>query len=152
MRLSEITEAIQMLTEAPPFAELQGRDGLPCRVWKNPTKREFAGAIKRGITTGLRGLLTASDLYVWQSTNLLHIDFEHDAAITGVRIGLRSGELHINDETVDQPEHFPWIFPQPDAIADMDMEDRRAIVTAWLLANPRLKRVYPNGFRSVWYS
>jgi len=28
--------SIQPLNETPFYAELQGRDGLPCRVWKNP--------------------------------------------------------------------------------------------------------------------
>lgn len=152
MRLKEIIQASQILTEAPFYAELQERDGLPCRVWKNPTNREFAGAIQRGATSGLRGLLTGSDLYVWQSLNLLHTDFERDAAVSGVRVALRSGELQVNDETVDQPEHFPWIFPQPGAVVNLDVDDRRAIVATWLLANPRLKRVYPESFKTTWYS
>jgi hypothetical protein len=151
MRLSEIT-AVQTLTEAPFYAELQGRDGMPCRVWKNPSKREFAGAVRTGATAGLRGLLTASDLYVWQATNLLHTDFERDAAISGVRVALRSGEIQVNDETVDQPEQFPWIFPQPESVAEMDIDDRRSMVTAWLRANVRLKRVYPDVFTVMWYS
>lgn len=150
MRISEIIQATQSLTEAPFYAELQGRDGLPCRVWKNPNKREFASAINRGVTAGLRGLLTGADLYVWQSVNLLHTDFERDAAVSGVRVALRAGEIQVNDETVDQPEHFPWIFPQ--AVNDMDIEDRRAIVATWLLSNARLKRVYPPGFKVTWYS
>jgi hypothetical protein len=147
MRLSEIT-AVQTLTEAPFYAELQGRDGMPCRVWKNPSKREFAGAVRTGATAGLRGLLTASDLYVWQSANLLHTDFERDAAISGVRVALRSGEIQVNDETVDQPEQFPFIFENGDA----DIEERRTIVAAWLRANVRLKRVYPDVFTVTWYS
>lgn len=151
MRINEIIQASQTLTEAPFYAELQGRDGLPCRVWKNPTKREFTNAIKRGETAGLRGLLTGTDFYVWQSVNLLHIDFERDA-VSGVRVALRPDELQVNDETVDQPEHFAWIFPQLDRVKDMDIEDRRSIVTTWLLSNVRLKRVYPTGFQVTWYS
>jgi hypothetical protein len=121
-------------------------------VWKNPNKREFASAIKRGVTAGLRGLLTGTDLYVWQSVNLLHIDFERDAAVSGVRVALRSGEIQVNDETVAQPEHFPWIFPQPQAADAMDIEDRRTLVETWLLSNVRLKRAYPTGFKVTWYS
>jgi hypothetical protein len=148
MRWSEVEHSVDTLTEAF-YAELQGRDGLPCRVWKNPSNREFAGAIQRGATTGLRGLLTAVDLYVWQSVNLLHMDFEHQSAISGMRVVLRSDEIQVNDETVDQPEHFPWVFPQP---TEMDIEDRRDIVAKWLLSSKRLKGVYLNGFRVVWYS
>jgi hypothetical protein len=150
MRFNEIVQASQALTETPFHAELQGRDGLPCRVWKNPTKREFASAISRSATAGLRGLLTASDLYVWQSINLLHTDFECNAAVSGVRVALRPGELQVNDETVDQPEHFPWIFPL--SVTEMDIEDRRTIVATWLLSNLRLKHVYPDGFKVTWYS
>jgi hypothetical protein len=97
-------------------------------------------------------LVTATDLYVWQSTSLLHTDFERQMGISGIRVALRSGELQVNDETIDQPEHFPWVFPQSHLVAEMDIEDRRATVAAWLRASARLRRVYPRGFNVVWYS
>ena len=141
---------MQVLTEVPCCRELQGRDGLPCRVWKNPTQHGFASAITDGATAGLRGMLTATDLYVWQSRHLPHAAFERDAAVSCVRVALRAGELQVNDETVAQPEHFPWIFRPPDT--DIDIEDRRAIVSAWLVAHARLKPVYPGGFKLTWYA
>jgi len=151
MRLFEIQKATQCLNETPSFTELTGRDGLAYQVWKNPTKQEFRNAIKHGSSTdGLRGLLTGTDLYIWQSINLLHADFERDTTILGVRIALRSDEVRVNDETIDQPEHFPWIFTKD--VFDMDIEARRTIVAAWLLSNDRLNRLYANGFKVTWYS
>jgi hypothetical protein len=146
--------AVHALTDAF-HAELQGRDGLPCRVWRNPSIPGFADAVREasGVAlAGLRGLVTAGDFYVWQSTSLLHTDFERQMGISGIRLALRSGELQVNDETVDQPEHFPWVFPQPEIVAEIDIENRRGIVTTWLLSNERLQGVYPHGFKVVWYS
>lgn len=153
MRYQEIvpTQAIDVLSEAPVFAELQGRDGLSYRVWKNPSIRQFSNAIRRTSTTGLRGLITGVDLYVWQSMSLLHTDFERDTSMSGIRLALRAEQVQVNDETVDQPEHFPWVFPQPERIAEMDIEDRREIVAKWLMSNARLKRLYPSGFQVTWY-
>jgi hypothetical protein len=151
MRLTDIALA---LTDAF-HGELQGRDGLPCRVWRNPSTAGFADAVREAsgaALAGLRGLVTATDLYVWQSTSLLHTDFERQMGISGIRVALRSGELQVNDETIDQPEHFPWVFPQSHLVAEMDIEDRRATVAAWLRASARLRRVYPRGFNVVWYS
>jgi hypothetical protein len=149
-----LTDISLALTDAF-HAELQGRDGLPCRVWRNPSTPEFADAVRQAsgaALAGLRGLVTATNLYIWQSTNLLHTDFEGQSGISGIRVALRTDELQVNDETVDQPEHFPWVFPNPGLIAEMDVEDRRAIVAAWLLSSARLRGVYPHGFRVVWYS
>jgi hypothetical protein len=146
--------AVQALTEVV-HTELRGRDGLSCRVWKNPSAPEFAGAVRRGSSAtlaGLRGLVTKTEVYIWQSTNLLHTDFEGQSGISGIRVALRSEELQVNDETVDQPEHFPWVFPQPNVVAEMDIEDRRAIVAAWLLSNAHLGYIYSDGFKVAWYS
>jgi hypothetical protein len=152
MHWSEITAPIQALLETPFYGELQGRDGLSCRVWQNPSRQAFSAAIRHGgpAVAGLRGLLTSHDIFVWQSMNLLHTDFERESGISGLRVALRSGQLHVNDETVDQPEQFPWIFPQ--SVREMDIEDRRTIVAQWLLTSVRLKRIYPAGFNIVWYS
>ena len=95
--------------------------------------------------SGLRGLLTASDLYIWQSMNLLHADFEKKTGIEGVRIALRSSLILINDETVAMPEHFPWIFPDPAEATQTDIEDRWTIVARWIKANKRLAPIYPYG-------
>ncbi len=158
MRWAELEirgSAIHSLNETPFYTELQGRDGLPCRVWKNPSNHEFTNAVTQATKSslsGLRGLIAKNDLYVWQSVNLLHIDFERDAAISGMRIALKTNQLHVNDETVDQPEHFPWIFNNLPTIAEVDMEDRRKIVETWLSSFNRLKRIYPTGFKVIWYS
>lgn len=122
------------------YAELTGRDGQPCPVWRNPTEfpTEFAA--------GLRGLLTKSDLYVWESVDLLHADFERLTGIEGMRIVLRAGAVHANNETVALPEHFPWVFADGDAL---DNDDRRRIVTEHLRS--RLRDIYPAGFTVFWY-
>jgi hypothetical protein len=146
---------IDSLNEAPHYAEVQGRDGLPCRVWINPSRREFATAIRRssdGSTAGLRGLVTATDLYTWQSLNLLHMDFEREIGVLGVRVGLRAGVIQVNDETVAQPEHFPWIFPDTTKADEIDIENRRSIVEQWLAANKRLAHIYPQKFTVSWYA
>src|SRR5690349_19350200 len=106
MRAHEILRPIDTLTETPFFAEITGRDGLPYRAWKNPSSREFAAALSRQHvdSSGLRGILTQSDLYVWQSANLLHVDFERSTGVEGAKLGLRRDALQVNDETVDQPE------------------------------------------------
>jgi hypothetical protein len=101
------------------------------------------------IETGMRGLLTGDDLYVWHGLN--HTDYERQSGVSGIRLILRSERILINLETVDQPEHFPWVFPQHDQIVEMDMNDRRAMVEQWLTANEHLQQVYPDGFRMSWY-
>jgi hypothetical protein len=128
---------------------------LPCRIWINPARQEFANAIQRspgGATAGLRGLLTSTDLYTWQSMNLLHADFERKTGIEGVRVGLRHGEIQANSETIAHPEHFRWIFPDQAQAEQLDMEDRRIIVANWLKSNKRLKRIYVNPFQIEWYA
>lgn len=158
MRIDEIApglnRVIDSLNEAPHYADLQGRDGLACRVWKNPSQREFANAIRSSpddAAAGLRGLLTATDLYTWQSMNFLHSDFERESGVQGVRVTLRAGTIRINDETIALPEHFPWIFPDPVKAAEMDNDEKWSIVAGWLKANKRLSRVYPQGFTVAGY-
>jgi hypothetical protein len=117
-------------------------------VWTNPSTPGFADAVREASgaeLAGLRGLVTASDFYVWQSTNLLHTDFEGQSGISGIRVALRTDELQVNDETVDQPEHFPWVFPRPDIVAEMNIEDRRAIVATWLISSAHLRGIYLRG-------
>lgn len=152
--INVVCRPIEALSESPHFADLTGRDGLPCRVWKNPSRREFAVALRSRVTDayGLRGLITQTDLYVWQSVNLLHPDFEKATAIDGIRIALRSDQIMVNDETVAFPEHFPWIFPDREQAEAMDIEDRRNLVTDHLKAHVRLSRVYPTSFAVIWYA
>jgi len=149
----DIVRPIEALSEAPHFADLTGRDGLPCRVWRNPSRREFAAALRSRAadTSGLRGLVTQADLYVWQSMNLVHPDFEHATAINGIRIALRAEQVMVNDEAVIA-EHFPWVSPDRQQAEEMDTEDRRSVVTTHLKQHARLSRVYPSGFTVVWYS
>ncbi len=145
---------IEALREVPHFADLTGRDGLPCRVWRNPNRQEFATALRSSVAdaNGLRGLLTQSDLYVWQSTNLLHPDFERETCIEGMRIALRASEVRTNHESVALPDQFCWVFPDRVRAATIDIEDRRKLVSDHLQRNERLKRVYPAEFTVVWYS
>ena len=120
--------------------QITGRDGLPCQVWENPTE----------LTFGMRGLLTQSDLYVWQSEHLLHADFERHTGIQGMHIALGEGAVHANNETVALPEHFPWVFPNREQAEMMDIDDRRQVVKEHL--SGRLRDVYPTGFIVLWYS
>ena len=122
------------------YADLTARDGQPCRVWRNPDE----------LTNEMRGLLTQSDLYVWQNPELLHVDFERGTGIEGVRIALRERTVLANNETVALPEHFPWLFPDLRQAEAMDIDDRRIMVTDHLSA--RLRHIYPGGFTVFWYS
>jgi hypothetical protein len=144
MRIDEVApelgRVIDSLNEALHYADLQGRDGLACRVWKNPSQREFANAIRSssdGVAAGLRGLLTATDLYTWQSMNFLHADFERESGMQGVRVTLRAGAIRLNDETIALPEHFPWIFPDAAKAAEMDNDEKLAVVTGWQISGFR---------------
>lgn len=121
--------------------------GLP--VWQNPSQKEFSEALRT--TSGLRGLLTESDLYVWHNMNLLHPHFEAATGIDGIRIVLRVDQIQINHELVAFPELFPWVFPDSGQAEAMDMEDRRKVATTYLEANLRLGRVYSAGFTTMWY-
>jgi hypothetical protein len=147
-----MTAATSSLDQTASWGVLIGRDGSPFRIWANPSNVAFAEAVRLAAPadlSGLRGLLTQSNLYIWQSVNLLHADFERDTGIHGIRLALRSGEVFVNDETVAMPEHFPWLFP--DAVA-MDVDDLREAAAGWLRANARLRAIYPTGFRLGWYS
>jgi hypothetical protein len=120
-----------------------------CRISKNPTRRQFATAL-RSSSSWLRGLLTQVDLYVWRDPS--HSEFERKTGIEGMRLILRTGQVQANDESAALPEHFPWVFPDRERAETMDIEDRRKVVADYLQANVRLKRVYPTGFTVVWYS
>lgn len=122
------------------YADLTARDGQPCRVWRNPDE----------LTNEMRGLLTQPDLYVWQSPELSHTDFERGTGIEGVHITLREHAVLANNETVALPEYFPWLFPDLGQAEAMDIEDRRTMVTDHL--GVRLKHIYPTGFTVFWYS
>src|ERR1700733_13576398 len=137
--------AISALQPVADYVVLTGRDGAPCGVWANPGDNRFAEAIRRttpGMLAGLRGSLTQANLYVWQSVNLLHADFERDTGLQGVRLTLLSEEVLANDETVALPDYFPWVFPEATEITHMDIEDRRTIVAEWLRGNARLQAIY----------
>jgi hypothetical protein len=101
---------------------------------------------------GSEGILTPTDLHVWQRVDVLHVDFERETGVIGVRLRLRSGGISVNDETVALPPHFPWVFSDLASVAAMDMDDRREAAGGWLQANALLKPIYPQGFRVVWYS
>jgi hypothetical protein len=152
--LINFVRPIDALREAPHCADLVGRDGLPCRVWKNPDRREFASALRSSTadTSGLRGLLTQADLYVWQSIYLLHSDFERHTGIEGIRIALRANEVQTNNESAAFPVHFPWVFPNRAQAEAMDVENRRKVVSDYLQVNVRFKCIYPAGYTIVWYS
>jgi hypothetical protein len=94
----------------------------------------------------LRGLLTQSDLYVWENVDLLHADFERLTGIEGMRIVLRAGEVHADNETVALPEHFPWVLADTETL---DVDERRRIVMEHL--HSRLQHIYPTGFTVFWY-
>jgi hypothetical protein len=142
---------VDSIIATPHFAELKARDGLLCKVWINPSERKFAQAIERFDVYGLRALFTDIDLFVWQSNYLLHMDFERDMAVQGMKVLLKPAEVYVNDETVAQPECFRWIFSDPTKAVEMDIEDRRIVVTHWLQTNERLKRLYLNRFKIMWY-
>ena len=130
------------------YAELTGRGGQPCPVWRNLTDFEVQEQRDRNekkAASGLRGLLTQSDLYVWESVDLLHSDFERLTGVQGMRIVLRAHAVHVNNETVALPEFFPWVFSN----ADLDNDDRRHIVKEHL--RQRLRHIYPTGFAVFWY-
>jgi hypothetical protein len=142
---------IDILNETPTFGEMTGRDGLSYRIWQNPNSIMFSNALNKALNptlAGLRGLLAETDLYVWQSSNILHSDFEKYQNIFGMKLGLRTGIIQVNDETVDQPEQFPWIFTD----TDMDIEERRNLVEKYLKTNKRIAVIYPQSFKVVWYS
>lgn len=119
---------------------LTDRGGQPCQVWRNPD----------GLANEMRGLLTQSDLYVWQSPELLHADFERGTGLAGVHVTLREHAVLANNETVALPEYFPWLFPDLRQAEAMDVEDRRTMVADHL--GVRLRNIYPGGFTVLWYS
>jgi|ERR1044072_3301470 hypothetical protein len=111
------------------------------RVWQNPAQVQFGG---------LRGLLTKTDLYVWQS--MPHQVVEQATAIDGMRLSLRTDQVLVNHETAAFPEHFPWVFPNREQAEAMDIEDRRQIVIDHLKLDAHLNRMYPTGFAVAWYA
>jgi hypothetical protein len=144
-------QIVELLNEAF-FATLEGRNGLPQRVWKNPARQEFANLVRTSEKhDGMRCILTHHDLYFWQSNALLHDDFSKQTGIFGVKVSLRAVNVMANLETVGSAEQFPWVFARFD-IEQLDMDQRQAIVEQWLHDNDRLQRAY-NGptFEIVWY-
>ncbi|WP_039887530.1 hypothetical protein [Acidiphilium sp. PM] len=153
--ITDVKPVVHFLSETPKFAELTERGGMPCRVWLDPSSVEFVTALRKASdaeVTGLRGLLTEKALYVWQSANLLHMDFERLTGTEGMRLGLRANEIQVNDETVAQPAYFPWVFRDHSAAISSDIEDRRRLVERFLMLNTKVKTIYPDVFRILWYA
>jgi hypothetical protein len=146
------TLATTFLDELPYILEVQGRDGLACRVWENPTSAGLAKAINHAQPSelaGLRGILTENNLYVWQSTNVLHLHYENQTGIHGVRIRFHKEEIQAHHEAVAFPEYFQWVY-RDNAPPEIDV--RRAVLATWLAGNNRLRVIYPNSFLVSWYS
>jgi hypothetical protein len=146
--------AVAGLLDAIPYCmKLFDRDGLPCQVWRNPRSAGFSTALKTGShrVAGLRALLTANDLYVWQSVSLLHGGFAEQTGIDGVRVGLRVNVVMMHEETVAFPEHFLWVYPDTGVAQALDVDDRREIAAQWLRQSSGLRHLYPNGFDTMWY-
>lgn len=153
--ITDVKPVVHFLSGTPQFAELTERGGMPCCVWLDPSSVEFVTALRKASDaeiTGLRGVLTEKALYVWQSANLLHMDFERLTGTEGMRLGLRANEIQVNDETVAQPAYFPWVFREHSAAISSDIEDRRRLVERFLVLNTRIKTIYPDDFRIFWYT
>jgi len=143
---------IATLRGLPHHSVVRGRDGRPCRVWRDPVSASFADALRRAdplAVPGLRALLTQAGLFLWQSIHLLHADLERAAGLSGVRVLLGPEMVRVNDEVVALPGCFPWLFPDG---FDPEIEARRAFVAGWLAGQPTLRAIHPAGFTVAWYS
>ena len=150
MRTTAISKVTDCLRDTPHHASVTGRDGMPCRVWKNPVSHDLSDALRSSLGhDGLRGLTNADDLYLWQSVNLPHSDLEQRLGLQGVRVTLRQSAVQANWETISAPEDFPWVFP--DGAYALDNDQRQARAEAWLHAQPHLSALYPEGFSVIWY-
>jgi hypothetical protein len=123
-------------------------------VWRNPISAKFSEALRTGShrVAGLRALVTASDLWAWQSISLSNAGFVRQAGIDGVRVRLSGDVVSLNHETIAFPTHFSWIFPDPVVTQALNVDDRRITAARWLRENPRIRHLYPNAFRLMWYS
>jgi hypothetical protein len=117
-------------------------------IWKNPSHLTI------GPIGDLRALLTKDDLFVWRRPSFSHADFMRGKGVTGLRLRFYGGRLLVHDEIIADPDRFPWVYMNAngdpgegelDADA-LDIEERRAVVAAYLQGNRWLKAVYPNGF------
>jgi hypothetical protein len=138
----------------PHNFEMITAEGWTCPVRRSPG--DAFGLLLRGAPgralVGMHGLLTETDLLVWQSTTLLHADVERVAGLRGVRIMLRNSGVRVENETVAMPERFPWLFPDAVRTAELEVEERRQAVAAWLTTNRRLCVLYPSGVEIDWYA
>lgn len=122
-------------------------------VWRNPTFAEFSAALAAGEQSGdgLRALLTATDITVWWSHTLLHQHYVKTIGADGVRLWLKPALVLVSEETICKIDQFPWISmetatdPVPASVA------RRTAVFLAIQNDPRLRALYPTGFRTGWY-
>jgi hypothetical protein len=111
-------------------------------VWLNPTLTDLDMLL-----TDKRGMLTRTDLHVWQASEMTHNEFCRQSGIDGVRLGLGPETVWVNDEVLVS-DQFGWIFGG----AGTDVVERQAMLAAYLRSNPRLAMVYPDGFKTGGYS
>ncbi|MDO9707644.1 hypothetical protein [Paracraurococcus lichenis] len=120
--------------------------GRSCSIRRNPG--DAFGLLLRGAPAralaGTRGLLTATDLLVWQNGTVFHDDVERATGLRGLHLVLRNADVGVSLDALDPGMGPPWLLPAGEAT-------RREAVTAWLRANPRLAALYPEGFGIDWY-
>lgn len=149
--MDTIMQISQIITESI-FAKLAGRDGLPVLVWKNPSHGEFSRAVAGADPhDGIRCILTEHDMFLWQSMSLLHTDFIQQTGISGVKISLHRHGIAANLEAIAAPEDIPWVSGDRE-VAELDNDERQALIEDWLRSNGRLRRAYTDtDFTIHWY-
>jgi hypothetical protein len=132
------------------YAHLNRAHGSTCCVWRIPSNVQ--GTVTAPPVTGTtRAILTADDLFIWRDQTFTHARFVHLTGLDGLRLRLAHGAVVVHQDATAFPEHFPFVYRDPEAGSQQDLDARRCVVERWLKCNAHLRMFCSEEFAVQWY-
>jgi hypothetical protein len=75
----------------------------------------------------------------------------HLIGLDGLRLRLAHGAVVVHQDATAFPEHFPFVYRDPEAGSQQDLDARRCVVERWLKCNAHLRMFCSEEFAVQWY-
>ena len=124
--------------------------GLSCRVWRIPSNVQWR-VTASPVTSATRAVLTADALFIWQERTVTHARFVRLTGRDGLRLRLAPATVAVHQEAIAFPEHFSFVYKDPEAARQQDFDTGRCIVERWLKSNAHLRMLCSDEFAVEWY-